>query len=104
MSNNFMKIILSGILICLVIISLKMENLKNDPINIPESIVTVNNDIIQIAPNIIGVKDNGSHTGFNGQLLIFEYDATAKSFKYTSALNYGYYMDHPEEFGIPKRQ
>lgn len=103
MSDKFTKIILFGILICLAIISFKTGHQKIE--TLPSPNVTINNDnIVQIAPNIIGVRDNGSHTGFNNQLLIFEYDTTAKSFKYTGAFNYGYYLDHPEEFEIPKKQ
>jgi hypothetical protein len=67
--------------------------------------VNVSNDlnIVQIAPDRIGVIDRGTSTGIRGQLLIFDYDSGSKTFNFEGVLNYSEYLYHPEKYGIPKR-
>ncbi|MPM94131.1 hypothetical protein SDC9_141274 [bioreactor metagenome] len=59
---------------------------------------------VQIAPNRIGIVDSGTHTGYRGQLIIFDFDPDSKTFKYVETLKASYILDHPEEFGIPIRK
>lgn len=58
---------------------------------------------VQIAPNRIGIVDSGSHTGYSGQLIIFDFDPSLKTFTYIETLKASYILEHPEEYGIPVR-
>lgn len=100
MQDKFTKLTLFGILICLIFIAFKTTKNIHIPPN-PTPNLSVNADeFIQISDRIIGIKDKGSHTGYE-QLLIFEYDQNTKSFHLNGTLNYTEYKDHPEKYGIP---
>jgi hypothetical protein len=99
MSDNFVKVILTGILICLGVIAFKpTENYIQSPA--PNVSADSKNRFIQIAPNTIGVVDTGHNTG-KEQLVVFEYDTIKKSFKVVSTLEYRDILTHPEDYGIP---
>ena len=102
MNNNFVKVILSGILICLAVIAFKpTEKYIQSPT--PNVNVDNNNRLIQIAPNTIGIVDTG-HSSGKEQLVIFEYDPTKKTFKVVHTLEYEDIFTHPREYGIPVRE
>ena len=103
MNDKFTKVILAGILICLIVIAFK-PNKEN--VTVPTPNVNIDNmqQFVQIAPNRIGIVDSGVHTGIRGQLIIFDFDADTKTFKYVETLKTPYILDHPEEFGIPIRK
>lgn len=98
MNDKFTKVILTGILICLVFIALKPEE---HHISTPDPVVQMgnNNRFIQIAPNIIGVVDTGSNTG-KEQLVVFQFDNDSKTFNVLSTLDYVDVFTHPEQYGI----
>ena len=102
MTDKFIKAVLVGILICLIIIAFKSIN-----VNVTSQAPNVNieNDnaqqFIQIAPNRIGIIDTGRHTGYKGQLIVFDFDSTTKTFSYIETLNASYILEHPKEYGIP---
>jgi hypothetical protein len=99
----FTKIILSGILVCLIVIAFKLNTNDNSKIQTPN--VEVNNQdgrVVQIAPNRVGVVDTGSGSGWE-QLVVFEYNPETKKFEVVSSLTYEDYFNHPEEYGIPVR-
>lgn len=100
MTDKFTKVILAGILICLIVIALK---LNKENVTVPTPNVNIDNmqRFVQIAPNRIGLVDSGVHTGNRGQLIIFDFDADKKTFRYIETFNASYILDHPEEFGIP---
>lgn len=100
MIDKYSKFILTCILICLVFITF---NLYNKPVSVSSPNVNIesNQDFVNVAPNRIGVIDNGSKSGLKGRLLIFDYDSISNSLKYVTSLNVPYVLDHPEEFGIP---
>ena len=100
-NDTFIKVILSGILVCLIVIAFKMN--ANEQIQIPPSNVDVVNQggrVVQIAPNRIGVID------MNGweQLVVFEYNPDTKKFDVVGSLTYEDIFNHPEEYGIPTRE
>lgn len=101
MTDKFTKVILTGILICLIIIAFK----PNEIATMPAPDVNVDNiqQFIQVAPNRIGIVDSGIHTGNNGQLIIFDFDPGSKTFNYIQTLDASYILNHPEEYGIPSR-
>lgn len=102
MNDNFLKVVLTGILICLAVIAFKpTEKYVQTPT--PNVSVDSKSRFVQIAPNTIGVMDTGHNTG-KEQLVIFEYDATNKSFKVVSTLEYEDIFTHPEKYGIPVRK
>lgn len=102
MKDNFIKLILSGIFICLLLIAFKISN-KND-VQYPNQNVDVDNRgrVVQIAPNRVGVIDTGSGSGWE-QLVIFDYNPNTKSFIVVSNLPYEDIFNHPKENGIPVR-
>ena len=102
MADKFIKVVLVGILICLIIIAFKSINL-NVTSQAPNVNVNVDNaqQFIQIAPNRIGIVGTGIHIGYRGQLIIFDFDPTTKTFSYVETLKASYILDHPEEYGIP---
>lgn len=103
MNDRYIKVILTGILICLIVIAFK-PNKEN--ITVPTPNVNIDNmqQFVQIAPNRIGIVDTGTHTGYSSQLIIFDFDPDSKTFKYIETLKASYILDHPEEFGIPIRK
>ncbi|NGM82159.1 hypothetical protein G5B47_07010 [Paenibacillus sp. 7124] len=106
MQNNlFTKFCLLGILICLVVIAFKPHQIIIPSTTTNPSSTIIRNDFIQIAPNIIGVRDDGSGTGIADQLLVFEFDSVSKTFKYSgTALDVQDYLTHPEKYGVPNNK
>lgn len=106
MMDRFTKIILVGILLCLIIIAGNSSSTSTQYISSPSSSpninVTTRDIIVQISPDRIGVVDQGNNSGYR-QLLIFDYDNQAKTFKYQGTLTYEEYLYHPEKYGIPTR-
>ena len=104
MNNDiFSKVILSGILVCLIVIAFKLNT--NESNQLPTPNVEVNNQggrVVQIAPNRVGVVDTGSGSGWE-QLVVFEYNPDTKKFEVVSSLTYEDYFNHPEKYGIPVR-
>jgi hypothetical protein len=100
-NDTFIKVILSGILVCLIVIAFKMNT--NEQIQIPPSNVDVVNQggrVVQIAPNRIGVIDQNGWE----QLVVFEYNPDTKKFDVVGSLTYEDIFNHPEEYGIPTRE
>ncbi|MCM3729717.1 hypothetical protein M3226_29555 [Neobacillus cucumis] len=102
-NDTFIKVILSGILVCLVVIAFKMNT--NEYIQTPTPNVDVTNQggrVVQIAPNRVGVIDTGNGSGWE-QLVVFEYNPNTKKFEVVSSLTYEDILNHPKENGIPVR-
>ncbi|MVP01005.1 hypothetical protein [Paenibacillus lutrae] len=107
MQNNLLiKFCLLGIFISLVVIAFKpAQQTMVPPSPIIPSTTIVRNDMIQVAPNIIAVRDDGTSTGIPGQLLIFEYDQAGKAFRYSgTTLNVQDYLTDPEKYGVPNKK
>lgn len=103
MGDKFTKVILLGILICLVVIAFKLSK-QNTIIPTPNVNIDNNQQFLQIAPNRIGIVDTGIHTGNKGDLIIFDFDPESKTFKYVETFKASYILNHPEEFGIPVKK
>lgn len=98
MKDLFTKVILTGILICLIVIATKSQEYQfNSPA--PEVWVENSNRFVQIAPNIIGIVDTGHNSG-KEHLVIFEYDEDANTFNILTALDYNKIFTHPEVHGL----
>jgi|CeladaMinimDraft_18_1061708.scaffolds.fasta_scaffold00093_10 hypothetical protein len=98
MQDRFTKVVLSGILVCLILIAVK----SNDShISVPVPMVSVesNDRFVQLAPNIIGIMDKGTNSG-KEQLVIFKYDEEANSFEWLTTLDYSRIFAHPDEYGL----
>ena len=104
--DMFTKVILSGILVCLVVIAFKLNANGNDNGQLPAPNVDITNQgerVVQIAPNRVGVVDTGFRSGWE-QLVVFEYNPDTKKFEVVSSLTYEDYFNHPEKYGIPVRE
>jgi hypothetical protein len=106
MIDKYTKLILAGILCCLIVIAVKPQpvfKLQGASTSPPSEIRLNSPAFIQIDENTIGIKDPGSATGNPEQLLLFEYEKDTKNFKYVNTFNYADYLNHPEKYGIPKK-
>jgi hypothetical protein len=104
-NDNFNRVVLCGILLCLTIIAYKIsfnqkENIQMLTPNV--SVSSQNENIVQIAPNRIGVVDTGSNSGWH-QLVVFEYHSDTKKFVEVSSLPYEDIFNNPNQYGIPTR-
>ncbi|WP_426451951.1 hypothetical protein ACP26L_07695 [Paenibacillus sp. S-38] len=100
--DSFTKIILVGILACLIFNSFKLDSKE---IQAPTPNVDVHNNggrVVQIAPNTIGVIDTGHGSGWE-QLVVFEYNPATRTFEIVSSLPYEDYFTHPKDHDIPIR-
>lgn len=101
-SDIFMKVILSGILICLIVIVFKIDNKEYIQSSTPNVDVTNQGGrVVQIAPNRVGVVDTSN--GWEEQLVVFEYNPDTKKFGFISSLPYDDILTNPKENGIPTR-
>jgi hypothetical protein len=100
MNDKFNKVILVGILICLIFITLKPSGIQ---VSSPNPNINVNNgeEIIQLAPNRIAVVDNSINSGMWGTILIFDYDNNSKKFNFIGSMNYADYFRNPNKYGLP---
>lgn len=103
MKNDlFFKVVLSGILICLIVIvdnmTTEAEELSHP--EVPVSVESPENRIIQIAPNKIGIVDEGTVSGWK-QLVIFEYKEQSGEYEVSSTIPYEEMFTHPEFSEIP---
>ncbi|MBX0314132.1 hypothetical protein [Planococcus glaciei] len=98
----FFKVVLSGILICLIVIidnmTTEAEELNHQ--EVPVSVESPENRIIQIAPNKIGIVDEGTVSGWK-QLVIFEYKEQSGEYEVSSTIPYEEMFTHPEFSEIP---
>jgi hypothetical protein len=102
-NDNFTKVILVGILACLIVIAFKLNS--TEYIQSPTPNIDVNNQggrVVQIAPNRVGVIDTGNGSGWE-QLVVFEFNPDTKTFAVVSSLTYEDYFNHPKDHGIPVR-
>ena len=102
-NDIFLKVILSGILVCLIVVAIKINT--NKYAQTPAPNVHVSNQggrVVQIAPNRVGVVDTGNGSGWE-QLVVFEYNPDTKKFEVVTSLTYEDILNHPEEYGIPTR-
>lgn len=100
MNDKFNKMILIGILICLIIIALK-PNITQVSSPDPNINVSSGEEIIQLAPNRIAVVDNNINSGMRGTILIFDYDNNTNKFSYRGSMNYADYFRNPDKYGVP---
>jgi len=102
MNDKFSKLILVGILICLILITIKPNNIQvsspNPSINVSAG---AREEIIQLASNRIAVVDNNINSGMRGTILIFDYDTNTKKFDYKGSMNYADYFRNPNKYGVP---
>ncbi|PLT28176.1 hypothetical protein [Peribacillus deserti] len=99
-NDTFMRVILSGIFVCLAIIVFKLNS--DEPTHLPTPNVEVDNQggrVVQIAPNRVGVVDTGSGSGWE-QLVIFEYNEAAKKFEVVSSFLMRMYLTTLRKMGF----
>lgn len=100
MNDKFNKMILIGILICLIIIALK-PSITQVSSPVPNISVSAGEEIIQLAPNRIAVVNNDINSGMRGTILIFDYDSNTNKFNYRGSMNYADYFMNPGKYGLP---
>lgn len=96
------KVILSGILISLIVISINLDSIdvSQEAPYVEVQHENSGEEIVQISPNVIGIIDNGFRTGWK-QLIVFEYNPETKDFEKVSTLPYEDILNHPELHNIP---
>ncbi|MFS0823244.1 hypothetical protein [Bacillus sp. 1P02SD] len=99
-TDIFIKFLLSGILVSLIVIAFNTDIDDNVQTSIPN--VDVENQggrVVQIAPNRIGIVDTGNRSGWE-QLVVFDYNPETKQFEVVGSIPYEDIFNHPEEFEI----
>lgn len=99
LNDKFTKVILAGILICLIVIACKSTKSQVVTSN-PSFNVNEGEQVIQLAPNKIAVADTRIVSGSHGTILVFEYDNNNKKFNYVGSMNYADYFRNPNKYGI----
>ncbi|MBZ5203080.1 hypothetical protein HU147_17905 [Planomicrobium chinense] len=100
----YLKVVLSGILICLIIIvSNVVTEAEETYTEVPVSMENPEDRIIQLAPNKIGIVDEGTMSGWK-QLVIFEYNEESGEYDVNSAIPYEEMFTHPEFNDIPLKR
>jgi hypothetical protein len=99
MNDKFSNLILVGILICLIIIALKPNNINVSSAQ-PNISVSTGEEIIQLAPNRIAVVDNRANSGMRGRILVFDFDSNKNSFNFIGTFNYADYFSNPQKYGL----
>ena len=102
MKNDlFIKVLLSGILLCLIILVSNMAIQAEAPHpEVPVSVQQPEDQIIQIDSNKIGIVDEGTVSGWK-QLVIFEYSEEKGEYEVSSTIPYEEMFTHPEFNDIP---
>lgn len=109
--ENFSKLIMVGILICLIVIAIKPTNIQVEGqqpyIQVPVSNPNVNIDqgeqVIQLAPNRIAIIDSRVVSDTRGNIVVFDYDSNTKKFIYAGTMNYLEVIKNPSVFEEPKK-
>lgn len=102
MKNDiFYKVILSGILICLIIIAFKLSNTEATTGSEPYvNVESARDKVVHVAPNKIGIVDEGASSGWK-QLVIFEFNEDTEEFEVATTIPYEDMFTHPEFNDIP---
>lgn len=108
MGDKFTKLILVGILLSLIVIANKPNNIQvmsASPVvpSSPNIEVNEGEQVIQIAPNRIGIIDNRIVSDTRGTVLVFDYDINTKKFNYAGTMNYLGFLKYPSVFEEPKK-
>ena len=99
MNDKFIKLILVGIFISLLMIALK-PNSSGEVSQSPNIAISSGEEIIQLSPNRIAVVDNRNNSGMRGTILVFDFDDSTKSFNFVGTFNYADYFRNPQKYGI----
>ncbi|SHH91143.1 hypothetical protein SAMN02745823_01389 [Sporobacter termitidis DSM 10068] len=98
MNDNFTKVVLAGILVCLAILAFKPAPTATATAN-PS--IDTGEQIVQLAPDRIAVVDNRTNSGMRGTVLVYDYDSTAKTFSFAGSFDYSDYFSNPQKYGLP---
>jgi len=105
LNDKFTKFILLGILLCLIIITIKPINNQTTLSNpVPNPNISFSNyeeEFIQLAPNRLAIKGNPGSGLLSGTILVFDYDTNTKKFNFTGSMNYSDYFRNTSKYGIP---
>ncbi|SET71131.1 hypothetical protein SAMN05216389_12229 [Oceanobacillus limi] len=87
MSDNGMKKIMIGILICLIIIALKPTPSfeQNYP---PYPDVSNGQSVVQLTEDRMAIVDNGMDSGMYGEVIVLEFDENTNTFELIGTYNY----------------
>lgn len=102
-NDTFTKVILSGILICMIIIAFELSDSKATAEPVSHIAVESPGDrLLHIAPNKIGIVDEGANSGWE-QLVIFELNEETGEFEVDTTIPYEDIFIYPEFNDIPLR-
>lgn len=102
-NDTFIKVILSGILICLIVIAVKLPNTEVTAGSEPYvSVENPGDRLVHVAPNKIGIVDEGASSGWE-QLVIFEFNEETGEYEVDTTIPYEDIFIHPEFNDIPLR-
>lgn len=100
MSDKFSKIIMIGILVCLVIIAFKPVPSFNCSEPTSASVNISNETIFQIGENKIGIVKTNPNSGVNGEIFVLEFNETNKEFDLVGRYNYADFFNNPQKYNL----
>jgi hypothetical protein len=101
MSQKIRDLVMVGILICLVIIALKPTpsySFQSPPVSVSND--QTGESVVQLSENKIAVVKTNTNSGMHGQILVFEFDEKAKTFRFIGHYNYQDYFRNPQNYGL----
>ena len=98
MSDKTIKSLMTGILICLLLIALKpVPSLQSD---FPSSLDINNNGetVVQLAENRIAIVDTSLNSGMHGEVFVLEFNEIEKTFELIGRYNYVDFFRNPQNY------
>jgi hypothetical protein len=97
MTDKTNKILLVGILICLIIIAYKP--VPSFQSNIPSSLDVSNGEtVVQLSENRIAIIDTNLNSGMRGEVFVLEFNEDKKSFDLIGRYNYVDFFQNPQKY------
>lgn len=99
MADKTVKIILMGILICLIVIALKP--VPSFQYNSPSSLNVDSNSgetVVQLGQNRIAIVDNRTNSGMRGEIFVLEFNQEKKTFDLIGRYNYVDFFRNPQNY------
>lgn len=97
MSDKTTKIVMIGILICLIIIAFKP--VPSFYSNFPTSLDVLSGEtVVQLAENRIAIVDTNINSGMRGEVFVLEFNEGEKTFDLIGRYNYNDFFDNPQKY------
>lgn len=99
MSDKTIKILMTGILICLIIIAFKPA--PSFQPNFPSSLDVLNGEsVVQLGDNRIAILNTNITSGMHGEVFVLEFNEAEKTFDLIGRYNYHDFFNNPQKYNL----